>query len=318
MQSLRNAVVFSTTVSLLGSMGCATSGPSPEELAAMEEQSPARRTEEKLTNALNSKIRTKKEKARGRDRHPLITMTFFGLEDTMKVIELQPGWGWYTKVLGPVLADQGKLTVAMGDPAGPDTDYAARQARYVMKQKEKHPAELGKVETLVLNTSGDINLGPAGSADMVLSIRCLHTWMANGYADKMLAAVKNVLRAGGTFAVEGHRADPGKTDPVKGYVAEADAIKLIEAAGFKFDAKTEFNANARDTKDHPMGVYSLPPTLTPAGAKEGAIAEDGDSDSDDDSAGVSGGGGGGAAAERAKFIAIGESDRFTLRFKKPE
>jgi predicted methyltransferase len=283
----------------------------------MEAQSPARHTEEKLTNALMSRIRTKKEKARGRDRHPLITMTFFGLEDTMKVIELQPGWGWYTKVLAPVLADNGKLTVAMADPAGPEDDYAARQARYLVKQKEKHPAELGKVETVVLSTGGDINLGPAGSADMVLSIRCLHTWMANGYADKMLTAVKNVLRAGGTFAVEGHRANPGKTDPVKGYVAEADAIKLIEGAGFKLDGKTEFNANAKDTKDHPKGVYSLPPTLTPADAPEGAATEDGSDDSDSaDEAGISGGGG--AASDRAKFIAIGESDRFTLRFKKPE
>jgi predicted methyltransferase len=317
MHVLRKAVVLSATVSLLGSLGCATSGPSPEELAAMEAQSPARRTEEKITNALMSRIRTKKEKARGRDRHPLITMTFFGLEDTMKVIELQPGWGWYTKVLAPVLADTGKLTVAMGDPAGAEDDYAARQARYLMKQKEKHPAELGKMETIVLSTTGDINLGPAGSADMVLSIRCLHTWMANGYADKMLAAVKNVLRAGGTFAVEGHRAEPGKTDAVKGYVAEADAIKLIESAGFKLDGKTEFNANARDTKDHPKGVYSLPPTLTPADAPEGATSDDGSEDSDDaGEAGVSGGGG--AASERAKFIAIGESDRFTLRFKKPE
>jgi len=283
MHALRNAFVLSATVSLLGSLGCATSGPSPEELAAMEEQSPARRTEEKITNALMSRIRTKKEKARGRDRHPLITMTFFGLEDTMKVIELQPGWGWYTKVLAPVLADTGKLTVAMGDAAGPADDYSARQARYILKQKENHSAELGKTETVVLSTDGDINLGPAGSADMVLSIRCLHTWMANGYADKMLAAVKNVLRAGGTFGVVGHRAAPGKTDPVKGYVAEADAIKLIESAGFKLDAKTEFNANAKDTKDHPKGVYSLPPTLTPADAPEGAVADvDAAEDSGDD------------------------------------
>ncbi len=317
MHALRNAVVLSATVSLLGSLGCATSGPSPEELAAMEEKSPARRTEEKLTNALMSRIRTKKEKARGRDRHPLITMTFFGLEDTMNVVEIQPGWGWYTKVLAPTLADTGKLTVAMGDPAGPADDYSARQARYIVKQKEKHPAELGKMNAVVLSSTGDINLGPAGSADMVLSIRCLHTWMANGSADKMLAAVKNVLRAGGTFAVEGHRAEPGKTDPAKGYVAEADAIKLIEGAGFKLDGKTEFNANTKDTKDHPKGVYSLPPTLTPADAPEGAVSEDGSEDSDSaDEAGVSGGGA--AASDRAKFIAIGESDRFTLRFKKPE
>lgn len=266
--------------------GCATA-PTAEELAVLEEDSPAKRTENKIRDALMGKHRSKKDKDRGPHRHPLITLTFFGLEDSMNVIELQPGWGWYTDVLAPVLRERGKLTVTVPDPGGDPESYGLRQARALDEKKARHPEIFDKVETVVVEPPGKLTLGPPGSADMVLGLRCLHTWMEGGYAEAMLAEIFKVLRAGGTFGVEGHRADPGKTDPRTGYVAEDDAIKLIEKAGFKLDAKSNANANPRDTKDHPEGVWTLPPTL--------ALGD----------------------TDRDKYLAIGESDRFTLRFKKP-
>jgi predicted methyltransferase len=149
-----------------------------------------------------------------------------------------------------------------------------------------HPEVFDKVGKVIIDVK-EPKLGENGSVDMVLVFRSLHGWVEGGSADKFLSAIFNVLKPGGTFGIEGHRGNPG-TPPGGGYLPEQTAIDLIKAAGFELAEKSEINANSADTKDHPKGVWSLPPTL--AG---------GDQDQD-------------------KFTKIGESDRFTLRFVKPK
>jgi predicted methyltransferase len=229
------------------------------------------------------------DRARARDgaRHPVETLAFFGLKDDMTVVELWAGSGWYTDLLAPVLHDKGKLRVTSFDnPKGELKDQADK-----LDQKLAHaPAIYGKVEVLRLTPPDKLALGPDGSADLVLTFRNFHNWMQDGIEDKVLAAAFKVLKPGGTLGVVEHRAHAG-TDPKlakdSGYVPEEFVVKMVEAAGFKLAAKAEINANPKDTKDHPGGVWSLPPSLM-HGEKDADI-----------------------------YKAIGESDRMTLKFTKP-
>jgi predicted methyltransferase len=227
---------------------------------------------------------------RDKYRHPADTLAFFGLKPTMTVVELAPGEGWYTEVLAPTLASKGKLIDTSGDPNGPPdsrgTFYAQRWKAFV----EKAPEVYGKVQTVIVDGKApSLDAVGAGKADMVLVMRAVHGMVNGGTLGTWLATIKSTLKPGGVLGIEEHRA-PADADPTasakKGYVPEKWLISQVEAAGFKLVGKSELNANAKDTKDYPEGVWTLPPTL-----------ELGDKDRD-------------------KYVAIGESDRMTLKFVK--
>jgi predicted methyltransferase len=246
-------------------------------------------TDAKLRAVIASSDRPADEVARDQYRHPRETLEFFGVRDQMTVVELWPGGGWYTAILAPLLAEKGKLTVTSMDPAGPPDDHGAQMARQYAARLASKPNVFGHVEVRVIHPPTDLTLGPDGSADAVLTFRNVHNWVGGGIADKVFAAAFRVLKPGGILGVEEHRAKPD-ADPTKaadtGYVPEAFVIDLAHKAGFKLEDRSEINANPKDTKDWPKGVWTLPPVLRL-----------GDQD-------------------RAKYEAIGESDRMTLRFRK--
>jgi predicted methyltransferase len=275
---------------LLAASSCATSSPTPPPATAGAEPSPAAPAPAapasadigaKLRTILALPHRTEAEKKRDQYRHPVETLSFFGLRDDMTVVELWPGGGWYTAVLAPLLREKGKLIVT--------STKGANGQKYVDNLKA-HPDLYDKVEVRMVAPPADLNLGPDGSADMVVTFRNIHGWVPGGYDDKVYAAAYRVLKPGGVFGVEEHRARAG-SDPAElkdtGYVPEDFVIKRVEAAGFKLAGKSEVNANPKDTKDHPKGVWTLPPTL-----RLGEVDKD-------------------------KYLAIGESDRMTLKFVKP-
>ncbi len=234
--------------------------------------------------------RTAPEKARDVYRHPVETLEFFGLKEDMTVVELAPGTGWYTAILAPALAEHGKLVVAGGDPNGPPDSEGTKNARNLADRFAKDPASFGKVQTLVVDWKKDgVSLGPDGSADMVLTFRNMHNWIGHNMGEKVLAAAHKVLKPGGLFALTDHRGKPdaptdSKTVDDTGYMPEAFLIAFVEKNGFKLADKSEINANPKDTKDYPKGVWTLPPTYE---MKD---------------------------VDHARYEAIGESDRMTLRF----
>ena len=237
------------------------------------------------------------DKPRDRWRHPAETLNFFGLKPNMTVVELWPGVGWYTQILAPLLAaGGGKLYAAGFDGSGADP-AAAEVAAVYRKMIEAKPELYGKVE---FTTFGPMSgpLAPAGTADMVLMLRNIHDWMAAGLAEKVFRDALAALKPGGVLGIEDHRAEPGgPQDPlaVNGYVQEAFVKQLAQEAGFKFDKASEVNANPKDTRDHPFGVWTLPPTRRSAPMGQPADPK----------------------FDHAKYDAIGESDRMTLRFIKP-
>ncbi len=246
-------------------------------------------TDGKIKWALAGAQRTDKEKARDAYRHPLETLEFFGLKDDMTVVELWPGGGWYTEILAPVLHDKGKLVVTTFDPVKAKNE-AEHEKEYDAKLAGA-PAIYGNVvKQPLIPSDPTFVLGPEGSADMVLTFRNFHNWISAKIATKVISAAFKVLKPGGTFGIVEHRASPGDTKNVpseSGYVNEELIIEAAQMAGFKLDQKSEINANPKDTKDYPKGVWALPP-----------VYRNGDVD-------------------RAKYQAIGESDRMTLKFVKP-
>jgi predicted methyltransferase len=261
------------------------SGPEPATPPATAAAPTADATTAKLTTVLAGSHRSEKNRARDVYRHPAETLTFFGLRDNMTVVELWPGGGWYTEILAPVLKDHGQLYVTSNDPNGPEGNATngARKLRDTLA--EKAPV-YGNVKTAIIAPPDKIELGAPGSADMVVTFRNLHNWIGAGIAEKVMAAAFAVLKPGGVLGLEEHRAQPGQ-DIKTGYVEESVAIRYAESAGFKLVEKSEINANPKDTKDHPEGVWTLPPSLR---LKD---------------------------KDREKYMAIGESDRMTLKFVKP-
>jgi predicted methyltransferase len=247
--------------------------------------------EEKLRAAVASTARTEADRARDAHRHPTETLLFFGLEPSMHVLELWPGRGWYTEILGPVVKDAGKLSVTNADPNGPQDEYQHKMAREYAGWLAANEARIGKVSVLQVDPPASLSLGEANSVDLALTFRNNHGWLNGGYQDAVYREVFRVLKAGGVLGVVQHRAPVG-ADPAasakSGYLPEAAVIAAAEAAGFVLDAKSEINANPRDTKDYAKGVWTLPPNFA-----------EGEKD-------------------RAKYAAIGESDRMTLRFVKPK
>lgn len=249
---------------------------------------PRLRVAQQLRAALAGSHRSDAERARDPYRHPVDTLLFFGLRPDMAVVELWPGRGWYTAVLAPVLDPEGRLVVA-GHGAHAKGERA-RIAQAYRERLEREPEIYAGVGRTVLAPPEQIKLAEPGSADMVLSFRNCHSWVNEGVLPEVLAAAYRVLRPGGVFGVVQHRAADGaepRRSAEQGYLPEAFVIEQAKQVGFELDARSEINANPRDTKDHPHGVWSLPPTLR------------------------------GGEKEREKYLAIGESDRMTLRFIKP-
>jgi predicted methyltransferase len=232
--------------------------------------------------------RSAENRARDPYRHPLDTLLFFGIKPEMTVVEVWPGsGGWYTEVLAPLLAERGKLYAALMPPT-PDNEYVTAGRKSFADKLAARPDLYGKV-TVTSFGPGDFNIAPPGSADMVVTFRNIHNWMSLGFEKEAFAEMNRALKPGGILGVVEHRGAADKPqDPraATGYVNEQYAIDLAIAAGFELVARSEINANPRDTKDHDQGVWTLPPNYRLGNR------------------------------DRAKYEAIGESDRFTLKFRK--
>jgi predicted methyltransferase len=253
-----------------------------------------------LAAVVTGEWRSAENRARDAYRHPVEALTFWGLAPGMTVLEIQPGGGWWTEILAPYAQRTGGRFYATGvDLANPDVPEEARKSRAEFEQRyAAKPDVYGRIELVNWGTKSAPL--PADTFDFILTARSVHGWMRNpGMVEKAFTDFARALKPGGILAVEQHRANPGPQDPkaVSGYVTEAFVIEQAEKAGLKVAARSEINANPKDTKDHPFGVWTLPPTLrsTPY-----------DTDATD------------PAFDHSKYIAIGESDRMTLKFLKPQ
>jgi predicted methyltransferase len=238
----------------------------------------------KLAAAISAPDRDSVNKARDGARHPQASLEFWGLKPGQTLIEVAPGAGYWSEILAPYAKNTGGHYIA-----------ATGKPDQKLSQKFNDKAVYGDIHyTVFSNSSGP--MGPANSADLVLTARNIHDWLwTPGMAEKSMRDFYAVLKPGGILAVEDHRADPRPQngDAHDGYVATSTIVGLAEKAGFKLEAKSEINANPKDTKDHPFGVWTLPPVRQ--------SAQQGDDPKFD----------------HTKYDAIGESDRMTLRFRKP-
>jgi predicted methyltransferase len=247
-------------------------------------------TAAKLDTILAGPHRSAANRARDTARHPKETLLFFGLRPEMTVLEVWPDpAGWYTEIIAPLVREEGKYYAAIigGDAAS--QNITNRISAYRAKI-EGTPLLYDKVEITTF-APGAAEIAPPGSLDMVVTFRNIHNWMARDWAPEAFQKMHQALKPGGVLGVVEHRGDPSKPQDRQaksGYVNEQYAIDLIQAAGFKLVAKSELNANPNDTKDYEQGVWTLPPVFR-LGEKD-----------------------------REKYAAIGESDRFTLKFVKPE
>jgi predicted methyltransferase len=238
---------------------------------------------------LAAEHRSADNRSRDTYRHPRETLQFFGLRPDMTVVEVWPGAGWYTEILAPLLRERGRLYAAHLDPAS--GEYARNAIDAFRAKLAARPDIYDKVVVTTLAAPPAPNeIAPPASADLVVTLRNLHNWMMFGWQREAFQAMFDALKPGGVLGIVENRGDPTRPQDPKaasGYVNEADAIQLIESVGFKLVARSEINANPRDTKDYERGVWVLPPTYA---------------------LGVE---------DSARYAAIGESDRFTLKFVKP-
>lgn len=254
-----------------------------------------------LDKAIAGKHRDPAFVARDQYRHPKETLKFFGLEPNMTVVEITPAKGWYTEILAPVLRDKGILYeagFAMTASTTPDwqKDMQIKFANKLMQ----HPEVYDHVVVTELAPPERMTIAPPGTADMVLTFRNVHNWIKADNLQTMLEIFYRTLKPGGVLGIVEHRALP-KTSleqmSKSGYVSEEFITQLAEAVGFKFEESSEINANAADTKNHPEGVWTLPPTLRLCNKMKSGASKD---------------------ECIKKYTTIGESDRMTLRFRKPE
>ncbi|MEE8118804.1 MAG: methyltransferase [Gammaproteobacteria bacterium] len=244
-----------------------------------------------LDAAIDGVHRTAAFQERDRYRHPRETLQFLGLRADMTVVEIWPSRGWYTEILAPALREKGKLYAAgFCIDAKRPPQWRKDMARELITHFESEPEMYGRVTVTELSIPECTEIAPAESADMVLTFRNVHNWLKGEYEDGVFAAMYAALKPGGVLGIVEHRAAPGTSLQQmieSGYVTEAKVKELAAKAGFDFIAHTEVNANPKDTKDHPRGVWTLPPSLR---LKD---------------------------QDRDKYLAIGESDRMTLKFVKP-
>lgn len=293
--SLRRLLPFAIVAALAGcnrsETPAAPPAPTPESTPAPVAAPAA----DPLVTTLAGAHRSDENKARDAWRHPRETLAFFGFKPSQTVVEITPGGGWYTEVLAPALRDGGRLVAAVVDPASASNERA--QAYYTRSNDEYRakldaaPAIYDQVAVHAFSLT-EPSFGEAGSADLVVTFRNVHNWVGSGAAPGLFKGFFDVLRPGGVLGVVEHRAQPGSKaaeDAGSGYMTEEAVIALATAAGFDLAEKSEINANPADTADHPNGVWTLPPSLR---VPEGEDPE--------------------------KYKAIGESDRMTLKFVKPQ
>lgn len=236
-----------------------------------------------LQSAVKSEDRDPKNAARDSSRHPIETLSFFEIESDMTIIELSPGGGWYTEILANFLHEPGNLIAAHFDPNSERAYFKRSRANFEKKMGAN--SMFDNVQMSAINS----NLAKPNSVDAVLTFRNLHNWLG-AEMDLIFSNSYKALKPGGIFGVVEHRAEPGTSmDAMKksGYVTEEHAIEIANKHGFELVAKSEINANPKDTKNYPGGVWTLPPNLR---LKD---------------------------VDREKYLEIGESDRMTLLFKKP-
>lgn len=243
-----------------------------------------------LDMALGGDWRAPDNIARDVHRHPRETLTFFGVQPDQMVVEITPGGGWYAEILAPYLRDAGAYVAAVVDPAAVDAkrrEYQHKTKAGLESKFAAAPAQFDRTTVVAFDPDAP-RFGAPGAADVVLTFRNVHNWRSAGQAEGMFQGFFDVLKPGGVLGVVEHRAAGDvPADDKSGYVGEAQVIAMAQAAGFRLDAKSEVNANPKDTKDHPNGVWTLPPVKRHD------------------------------AKDAQKYAAIGESDRMTLRFVKP-
>ncbi|MDY7579286.1 methyltransferase [Herbaspirillum sp. RTI4] len=249
------------------------------------------RTEQRLKAVVAGEHRSQENRDRDRYRHPAETLGFFGIADTQTVVEIYPGSGWYTEILAPLLKPHGKLYEASySDSDANSTPYQIKATVALKKKLADNLAVYGPVTVTTLQPPSATTIAPPGSADLVLTFRNVHNWAKDGTAETVFASFFTALKPGGVLGVVEHRANPDSTlaQSIKsGYMTEAKVISLAEQAGFKMAARSEINGNPWDMKNYAEGVWALPPTLNTT------------------------------PDNRARYLAIGESDRMTLKFVKP-
>jgi predicted methyltransferase len=243
-----------------------------------------------LDRVLAGDHRSAANRARDTWRHPKETLTYFGLRQDMTVMEIWPGGGgWYLEVLAPVLREHGRYIAASWDPKS-ESKYVQENSKKLADKLAARPDLYDRVRMTALQVPNALKPVPDGSVDMVLTFRNIHSWMGNDGAAGMFKAMYAALKPGGILGVVEHRARnnvPQDPKAKSGYVRTDYAIALAEKAGFELVGESEINANPKDTANHPNGVWSLQPSLR------------------------------GGDTDRERFVAIGESDRFTLKFRKP-
>lgn len=255
--------------------------------AQVRSEADARQSDDRLKQAIAGDQREAKNQARDVYRRPYETLTFFGISPDMTVVEIWPGRGWYTEVLAPYLRGTGKLYAASYEKDA--TGHVGQIQKGYLEKLKAHPEVYDEIIVTELSRN-KTDIAPPGSADMVLTFRNVHNWMRFGYEGAVFEAMYKALKPGGILGVVEHRADPNEIpDPQarSGYVPQNTVIEMAEAAGFRLAEKSEMNANPKDTRKYPEGVWTLPPSLR---LKD---------------------------KDRDKYLAIGESDRMTLKFVKP-
>ena len=284
---IRNAALASALA--LALVACAATPDAGQSAAAAPASTAA--NDAALEAAVGGSWRDPANVVRDTYRHPRETLAFFGVAPQHTVVEITPGAGWYAEILAPYLREHGQYIAAVVDPAavpeGRGRDYQLRNKTALEAKFAAAPAQFDRARVVGYDPAAP-SFGPAGSADVVLTFRNVHNWRTGGQAEGMFRGFFDVLKPGGTLGVVEHRAAADvPADDESGYVGQAQVIELAQAAGFVLDGQSEVNANPRDTKDHPNGVWTLPPV----GRHD--------------------------PADAAKYRAIGESDRMTLRFRKP-
>jgi predicted methyltransferase len=286
-----NMLVIAALLAAAAPAGAATAQSAPP-LASAPSPDPA------LIAAVAAPHRSAADRARDTWRHPAETLAFWGVRPGATVLEISPGAGWWTDILAPYARNTGGRYIATGAPLeGPGSSEGGRAYRRAFDARVADQAVYGKVQVVPFGAAVR-DLGPANSVDVVFTARNVHNWVGQpGMVDAVFADIFKVLKPGGVLGVKDHRADPRAMKPAAsdGYVSEAFVIAAAERAGFVLDGRSEINANPRDTKDHPFGVWTLPPVRRSAPAGQPANP----------------------SFDRSRYDAIGESDRMTLRFRKP-